>query len=110
MTGVATSGWFRGNTTAALDSKIKRDNIIDWLLWSLFSSTPDLLVKEWEEELDYYVPFFGDVLGYDIERGKNPELQSLRLSVDPVSALHRPLIWYSVRRVRLPTLDQANTL
>ncbi|TFY74959.1 hypothetical protein EWM64_g9053, partial [Hericium alpestre] len=36
------------------------------------------------------------VLGYPLDKGSNPNLQCLRLTLDPVIMVHRPLLWYMI--------------
>jgi hypothetical protein len=83
------SGWF-------LSADFKRDNVVDWLLWALFSSTRDNYLVEWEEELEEYLSMVEAILGRNLEPGYNIEAQCMRLTIDSVPMLHRPLIWYLV--------------
>ncbi|KAF5382051.1 hypothetical protein D9615_004215 [Tricholomella constricta] len=46
-------GWFL--TQRAPDKKLRRQDVVDWLLWALFSSSPDGAQEEWREGLEAYV-------------------------------------------------------
>ncbi|KAF8191601.1 hypothetical protein K438DRAFT_1907036 [Mycena galopus ATCC 62051] len=84
-------GWF-----LPPNSDIKRDNVHEWILWAIFASTPEHASPEWDEELDEYMLIVEKSLGRKLEPGRVPNVKSLRLSFDPIYALHRPLIWYII--------------
>ena len=87
------TGWFLPKNTIP-----KRDDVIDWLLWALFSGTrSDGLVEDHKEEIDGYIEEIEKNLGTRLELGTGTGVRSLRITLDPVTMLHRPLIWYSVR-------------
>ncbi|KAI0063410.1 hypothetical protein BV25DRAFT_1990788 [Artomyces pyxidatus] len=92
MTSTSTAGWF----TSRKGSRVRRGNAMDWLLWGLFSTHSGEMLQEWEEELDYYASVMGGFIGYDLDHGSNPEMQCLRLTLDPVVMVHRPFIWYMI--------------
>ncbi|KAA1478429.1 hypothetical protein DENSPDRAFT_934251 [Dentipellis sp. KUC8613] len=77
-------------------SRVRRENAVDWLLWALFSCSADDSLEEWEEELDYYVGEVSRFLGYSLDNGKNHQLKTMRLTLDPVVTIHRPFIWYMI--------------
>ncbi|THH13832.1 hypothetical protein EW146_g6434 [Bondarzewia mesenterica] len=77
-------------------SRVTRDNVTDWLLWALFSTHSGEILNEWQEELDHYTTVFAEVLGYPLERGSNTDLKTMRLTLDPVVMIHRPLLWYMI--------------
>lgn len=87
------TGWFH----PALAADVKRDNVIEWLLWALFSSKESNVQPEWEEELSEYVRMLEDALGHTLEPGRNEQVRSMRVSMDAVVSTHRPLLWYLVR-------------
>ncbi|KAJ6500717.1 hypothetical protein C8R45DRAFT_78955 [Mycena sanguinolenta] len=84
-------GWF-----LPPKSDIKRENVEEWILWAMFASTPEHASPEWDEEIEEYILIAEKSLGRKLEPGRVPDVQSLRLSFDPIQALHRPLIWYIV--------------
>lgn len=93
---------------------IKRENIKDFLRWALLNkgahegevaveAVADLADEE--EELNEYVDGIQTLLGRPVEPGRG-KATSLRLTVDEVKMLHRPLLWYMVG-VPLCELDRA---
>jgi hypothetical protein len=80
-------GWFQS-------SDIKRENVILWILWALFST--DTYQPEWEEEINEYILSIESLLGHKFEHGYDDRAKSMRLTFDPVVAVHRPLVWYIV--------------
>ena len=91
MTSESITGWF----IRSPGLRIWRDNVIDWLLWALFSARNTN--PEWEDELEYYTTVMGEYVGYPLMPGNSPEIQCLRLTMDSVPMVHRPFIWYMVR-------------
>lgn len=91
-----TSFWFQSKSGA----DVKRENYIDWVLWALFSTDRkgfiDIRDSTIDEELDGYITKIESLVDRKIEPGYNPSIQPLRLTLDPVVTLPRPLLWYSV--------------
>lgn len=88
------TGWFLPKSTIP-----KRQDAIDWLLWALFSPAAALsngLAEEHKEEIDGYIEEIEKHLGTRLKPGTDSSVRSLRITLDPVTMLHRPLIWYSV--------------
>ena len=92
MTSESITGWFLRSP----GRQIWRDNVVDWLLWALFSVRSSDTHPEWEDELDYYITVMGERVGYPLRPGSNPEMQCLRLTMDSVPMVHRPFVWYMV--------------
>ncbi|KAF8490445.1 hypothetical protein F5888DRAFT_1808101 [Russula emetica] len=90
MTSESITGWFLRSPGL----QIWRDNVIDWLLWALFSVRNRDTSPGWEDELEYYITVMGEYVGYPLIPGSNPDIQCLRLTMDPVPMVHRPFIWY----------------
>ena len=86
------TGWFH----FAPSNLIRRDNVVEWLLWALFSCHRDALVQDWEDELRGYVDTIEQLLGRTLEEGSNKDVNCIKVSLDPVVSLHRPLLWYIV--------------
>jgi len=96
----APSAWFN----FVPPSLVNRDNYVEWLYWAIFSST----VEEGKE----FVPEVEEILaeleqrdGSKLIPGHNPNIKSIRVTLDPVCATHRPLIWYLVS---IPLSDREN--
>lgn len=86
------SGWFfraRG---------FYRDNVLEWLLWALFSTAMGArgAWTQWEAEMSEYVAVVERVLGRALPGGYNEATPCMRLTLDPVRMVHRPLLWYLV--------------
>lgn len=69
---------------------------MEWLLWALFSTSMDASREEWEDEIVEYVAIVENVLGRAFPEGYNKDTPCMRLTLDPVPMLHRPLLWYLV--------------
>lgn len=83
-------GWFG----KAHFEDIRRDNIKDWLLWSLFGR--DGAARTDEIELDEYVEDLEERLGFSFKPGRG-DVKALRPGCDPVKVSHRSLFFYAVR-------------
>jgi hypothetical protein len=93
MTSESISNWF----LCARGLRICRDNVVDWLLWALFSAHRTEILEEWEQELDRYITVMAEHVGYSFGPDGKSEIQALRLTLDPVPMVHRPFVWYMVR-------------
>ncbi|KIJ19163.1 hypothetical protein PAXINDRAFT_166994 [Paxillus involutus ATCC 200175] len=82
-------GWFRG-------SGFRRNNVTEWLLWAMFSSPGPTWLEEWEDELMEYVTAVENVLGRELQAGYNKDTPCMRPTLDSVSMVHRPLLWYMI--------------
>ncbi|KAJ4490422.1 hypothetical protein J3R30DRAFT_3277708 [Lentinula aciculospora] len=90
-------GWFSS-------PNLKRENLVEWILWALFSCSPEQagtyahehVQGEWKDEIDGYVKNIEELLGMKVEEGHTEKTTSLRLTLDPVKMVHRPLIWYMI--------------
>ncbi|KIJ67990.1 hypothetical protein HYDPIDRAFT_83194 [Hydnomerulius pinastri MD-312] len=83
------AGWF-------LDQGFQRDNVVEWLLWALFSSPVTTQLEEWEDEIEEYVTAIENLLGREIRAGYNKDTPCMRLTLDPVPVNHRPFLWYMI--------------
>ena len=83
------SKWFLGAPLSA----IRRENVKEFYCWALLNRSswgPDE-----EQELDEYADEFEELLGQKLRPGRGPA-KALRLTIDPVNILYRPLLWYTV--------------
>ncbi|KAF5378352.1 hypothetical protein D9615_008760 [Tricholomella constricta] len=88
-------GWFL--TRGAPDKKLRRQDVVDWLLWALFPSSPGGAQEEWREELDSYVATVEGLLGETLDDDVGESgVKIMRLTLDPVQTVHRPLAWYAI--------------
>ncbi|EIW51855.1 uncharacterized protein TRAVEDRAFT_24907 [Trametes versicolor FP-101664 SS1] len=86
------SGWF----FSSVPDDIKRENMIEWLLWALFGTHREGLQDEWAEEIQGYLQKMESLLGRKIEEGWDQTVRCMKVSLDPVDAIHRPLVWYFI--------------
>ena len=73
---------------------MKRENVVHWILWALFST--EICQPEWEDEINEYISEIEGLLGRKLDSGYSDEAKAMRLTLDPVVTLHRPLTWYLV--------------
>lgn len=83
------SRWFLGADV----QDIKRENIKEFFRWAFLSL--HYHDPSYDEEVEQYLVDFEDRSGLRFEAGRS-DVKSLRLTSDPVRALHRSLTWYSV--------------
>ncbi|KIP01939.1 hypothetical protein PHLGIDRAFT_79868 [Phlebiopsis gigantea 11061_1 CR5-6] len=86
------TGWFH----FAPESAIHRENVVEWILWALFSTSRAGAADEWREEIEEYVQRIEHLLGRKLAPGWNAGVDCIKVTLDPVTALHRPLLWYMV--------------
>ena len=74
-------------------SEIKRENVKEFFAWAFLNKSswgPDE-----EEELDEYADKVEELLARKLQPGRG-HATPLRLTIDAVNMLHRPLIWYII--------------
>ena len=86
------TGWF----FSADSVLIKRDNMVDWLLWAIFGTHRDGLQDEWAAEIEGYLHDIEQLFGHKMDHGRTHTVDSMKVSLDPVYTVHRPLLWYLV--------------
>ncbi|KAH8105879.1 hypothetical protein BXZ70DRAFT_917198 [Cristinia sonorae] len=80
-------------------STIRVENVIIWLYWSIFNevfTTMEDIPKARRRLLEQTVILLEKRSGLKFPEGFNPDVETLRLTVDPVSTAARPLVWYVV--------------
>ncbi|CAI6336897.1 unnamed protein product [Periconia digitata] len=92
-------GWMGG---ASLDD-MRRENLKEWMLWSLFDREGPPGVDE--EELEEYVRVVEERLGRKIRPGWGP-VESLRLNLQRFAVSHRSLVFY----LMIGTIDLFSSL
>jgi len=76
-------------------SSVNRDNFAEWLYWAIFSST----VEDGEEflsEVEEYLVELEKCNGTKLIPGHDPKIKPIRVTLDPVRTVHKPLVWYLV--------------
>ncbi|KAJ3791650.1 hypothetical protein GGU11DRAFT_827724, partial [Lentinula aff. detonsa] len=74
----------------------KRENLIEWILWALFSSGPHEAKDSWKDKIDGYVRQIEEITMVKFENGQDEGMKALRLTLDEVKMVHRPLVWYII--------------
>lgn len=107
------SGWFlqrsgpRGaRWPAARVHEIRRGNLEEWLAWAFFHCDPVDVPKDRRSELECLLEEGTKWLEADIPEGYNPEMQAMRLTMDPIPSEHRPLVSYVVTALLLPAITE----
>ncbi|KAG2188279.1 hypothetical protein INT44_001032, partial [Umbelopsis vinacea] len=94
-------GWFYiddGNNTRATFDQIRKGNVETWFAWAFWSRPLEIVKSKrtWSNELAWMVKTAETHFGVHFEDGISPEIKCIRLSLDPVNAIHRPLIFYVI--------------
>lgn len=91
-------GWFYGSPFEL----IKRENIREWLTCSFLcsESVDEEDLGSWKEESDQYISALETRFNWKIPPGKTEDLPLMRLHLDPVNVVSRPLLWYMVSYLR----------
>ncbi|KAI9752043.1 MAG: hypothetical protein M4579_005771 [Chaenotheca gracillima] len=83
------SKWFLG----APMEEIKKENVKEFYRWAFLNT--DAVYPADEEELDGYAEGFEKLLGRKLAPGRG-NARCLRLSLEEVTMVHRPLAWYLI--------------
>ena len=89
------AGWFFSTS----HEHIKRENMVEWLLWAIFGTARADVREEWAEEIEGYVLKIERLLGRKLEQGWDEQIRCMKITLDPVHAVHRPLVWYFVSEI-----------
>ncbi|TPX64204.1 hypothetical protein SpCBS45565_g06028 [Spizellomyces sp. 'palustris'] len=85
------AGWFLGNISF---DQIQRDNISSWVAWAFLDEDLDTIDSDKRVHVDDLVSLIEERLGHVFAPGSNPAAKCIRLTLDPVQATHRPLVYY----------------
>ncbi|KAI8982942.1 Alpha/Beta hydrolase protein [Trametes punicea] len=85
-------GWFFSSPPDG----IKRENVVEWLLWAIFGTHREGLKDEWIDELQGYLQKMEELLGRKIDEGWDQTIRCMKVTLDPVDMIHRPLLWYLI--------------
>ncbi|PCH41076.1 hypothetical protein WOLCODRAFT_137175 [Wolfiporia cocos MD-104 SS10] len=78
-------------------SQIHKEDMYTWLYWAIFNApyAPfDSLPKSHQTTLKEVCQLIEARSGSTFPEGSNPSVRALRLTLDPVSVVWRPLVWY----------------
>lgn len=84
--------WFLG---ADLED-IKWENVKDFFRWGFLNTAEEHTAHD--EELDEYVEGVEKLIGKKLKPGRG-SAKCIRLTIDPVEMIHRPVVWYFVSRL-----------
>eukprot|EP00850_Spirogloea_muscicola_P000738 SM000003S10983 [mRNA] locus=s3:146227:149981:+ [translate_table: standard] len=84
------SGWFMG----APVEHIKRDNLREFVAFSFFHRSFDQLSKDQLRGVDDIIGRVESAWGLRFEPGRNPDVQFMAHTREPLRALHHPLMLY----------------
>ena len=87
--------WFLGGPA----EEIKRENVKEFFRWAFLNTAHRDAAHE--EELEHYADGVESLLGRKLPQGHG-SAKCLRLTIDAVDMMHRPLIYYAVRSLCLP--------
>lgn len=68
----------------------------EWLLWAFFHAEVHEAREEWREEIDGYLAAVEEYTGQPLEKGTVATSRGMRVTMDTVPMVYRPLIWYGV--------------
>jgi hypothetical protein len=74
-------------------SEIKRENLKEFYRWAFLNTGVANPTDDWE--LEEYVQKFEEYTGHKLEPGYG-KASAIRLTLDKVDMVHRPLVWYLV--------------
>jgi len=96
------SGWCQG----AHPEDVRRGNIEEWVIWAFFNApSKDALPQIQQIELDQLMQELDEWADFHFAEGYNPKVKAMRLTIDPIRAMHRPLIYYLVTAYTLPVVQ-----
>ncbi|KAL1743415.1 hypothetical protein HDZ31DRAFT_83410 [Schizophyllum fasciatum] len=72
------------------------DNVREWLLWAFFHAELHEAQEEWTEEIDAYLAVVEQYIGRPLDKGAVATSRGMRVTMDTVPMVYRPLIWYSI--------------
>ncbi|CAG8627302.1 6269_t:CDS:2 [Funneliformis mosseae] len=91
-------GWFSvGNKKANFD-QIRRGNLEEWLAWCFFASSIEEIRQNTEYIAELYetIAIIENSKKINFTEGYNPDIQCVRLTLDPIKAIPRPFVFYVV--------------
>jgi pimeloyl-ACP methyl ester carboxylesterase len=105
------SGWFlerrsRRRWPASRLCEIGQDNIAEFLAWAFFHCEPKEMPLSRSKEFKELVEMGRDWAEVDFPPGYNPEVQCMRLTMDSIQSIHRPLIYYGLTNLVLPAVTE----
>jgi len=96
--------WFRPthrSSPAFTVEDILRDNLEEWIAWAAFDKTLECVngCKVLAADCAQLADLVEKILGHKFLPGHNAEITSIRLTLDPIYATHRPIVYYAAIEV-----------
>ncbi|RUS13533.1 Alpha/Beta hydrolase protein [Endogone sp. FLAS-F59071] len=94
-------GWFFTNGKTNERPKfeeIRRENVAEWLAWAFWDSTLEVVLENPRHTHDLYemLATVEKHYGVTFPPGYDEDICCIRLSLDPMNAIHRPFAFYAV--------------
>jgi len=97
------TGWFLGSKPG----EIRRGNVEEWVAWAFFNAAGKTeLAPGRQSELDTIVSEVEQWAELRLPEGYNPNVRSMRLTIDPIPSKHRPLLYYIVTGWVMPSIQE----
>ncbi|KAI8878691.1 alpha/beta-hydrolase [Backusella circina FSU 941] len=91
-------GWFyyKSDHSHPSINEIKENNLALWFAWAFWHDHLDIVRQneEWAAEIDWMIATAETWFHHSFPKGMNTNVECIRLNLDPVEAVHRPLIMY----------------
>jgi len=105
------SGWFLNRVTqrrwpAARLEEIGQGNLAEFNAWVFFHCAPDEVPAERRAEFQQISDDTSAWVAVKFPTGYNPAVQSMRLTMDTIKAEYRPLAYYVVTALAIPTVTK----
>ncbi|KAI8339885.1 hypothetical protein BC941DRAFT_236369 [Chlamydoabsidia padenii] len=102
-------GWFyhRRDKSHPSFNEIYRRNIALWFAWAYWDKHLDEVLgdDEWANQLEWMIDTVEDKYKVRFPAGYNDNIKCIRLSLDPVLSLHRPLLFYLITYISVIFFD-----
>uniref|UniRef100_A0A0G4GTA8 AB hydrolase-1 domain-containing protein n=1 Tax=Chromera velia CCMP2878 TaxID=1169474 RepID=A0A0G4GTA8_9ALVE len=86
------SGWFHRSDF----EKIRKENVKEWLAWAFFEHSPKSLDTEERRNCQDLMDELERLMEHKFHAGYDPQVKSIRLTMDPLVTMQRPLVFYFV--------------
>ncbi|KAI7853313.1 Alpha/Beta hydrolase protein [Circinella umbellata] len=92
-------GWFMRSHNPEqqpMFEEIRRENLAEWIAWAFFAQPLENVLEDEEatNEMQWMIDHFSDKFGVHFAPGYDEDIIAFRLTLDPVQAYHRPLVFY----------------
>ena len=90
--------WIASYFVGAQFEDLSREDVFEFITWAMFTTTPEYIDVEDRVEVDRSVALIEDFIGYRFPPKKDEvkKFNILRPSIEPLRAVHKPLLFYAV--------------